>query len=109
MRNLISNLNVIRDTRNSGILRDGFVGMSTFLAAVFGKPLYAIAGRKSQTADHTCPWHPRLKGQSPERERMSLRRGCLESQSRVVARTSHPFALIGKPIVSMGYPTASQG
>lgn len=107
MRNLISNLNVTRDTRNSGILRDGFDGISTFLAAVFGKPLYAIAGRKSRTPDHTCPWHPRLSGQSPERERMSRQRECLESQSFLV-----PFGLVtltGKSVATREIPVASIG
>ena len=116
MRNLISNLNVIRDTRISGIVRNGFARISTLvadldgvrgldgkcltwlrpetgssetwraypghteimpvtravmparfaaqpLAAVFGKPLHAIA-----IADQTCPCYRRLSEQASQRE-----------------------------------------
>lgn len=116
MRNLISNLNVIRDTRISGIVRNGFARISTLvadldgvrdldgkcltwlrpetgspetwrayqgyieimpvthavvlarfaappLAAVFGKPLHAIA-----IADQTCPCYRRLNEQASQHE-----------------------------------------
>lgn len=108
MRTLISNLNVIRDTRICGSLRNGFDRISTVLAdlagdlagacvsadfrmssvmagflgtGVHGKPLYAFAGKKPEApfgpeaifagheTDQTCPWHPRLVGQSPVSER----------------------------------------
>lgn len=71
MRTLISNLNVIRDTRICGTLRNGFDRISTVLAdlagdlaraefrmppimagfpvtSVHGKPLYAFAGKKPE-------------------------------------------------------------
>lgn len=104
MRTLISNLNVIRDTRICGILRNGFDRISTVLAdlagdlaaaefrtppmmagfpvtSVYGKPLYAFAGKKPDAyfgadgifagheTDQTCPWHLRLVGQSQVSER----------------------------------------
>ena len=74
MRTLISNLNVIRDTRICGILRNGFDRISTVLADLagdlaqaefrmtpimagfpvpnaHGKPLYAFAGKKPEAHD----------------------------------------------------------
>ncbi|TWT92253.1 hypothetical protein [Neorhodopirellula pilleata] len=58
MRNLISNLNVIRDTRISGIVRNGFARISTLVADLHG--VIEFAGKCMASMHPGTGWHTEI-------------------------------------------------